>query len=354
MSRFADSPDQVLLRALAWEFSGLNWQLARGALRQPVFGLSDAQQRLGCYRHRDRSITLARSLVFERPWGEVREVLAHEMAHQYACEVLGAVDEPSHGFAFQRACERMGIGAHASGAPQGLADSPDEPRILRKIRKLLALAQSPNEHEARLAAAKAQRLMLENNLATAAAATPQRYAARQVGPVKGRFQAHEKILAGLLTRHFFVEGLWMQGFDARRGMKGRYLEISGTPENLELAAWVYDFLIETAERLWRTHKRTQGIRGNGERRRYLAGVVSGFSEQLEGQARRNRIEGLVWVGDPGLQGFFQRRHPRVRMARGPSIRATGAYQHGKAAGREIVLRRPVSGGSTRGPRLLEG
>ncbi len=354
MSRFAPSPDEVMLRALHWEWGALNGRLLRGALRRPVFGLSDAQQRLGSWNARDRCITIARSLLRDRPWGEVREVLAHEVAHQYASEVLGAVDEPAHGRAFQRACERMGIGARAGGPLRGLPEGPDEPKVLRKIRKLLALAQSPNEHEARLAAAKAQRLMLENNLAEAETGAPLVYAARQLGPVKGRFQAHEKVLAGLLSEHFFVECIWMQGCDVNRGLMGRYLEIIGTPENLELAAWVHAYLLETAERLWAVHKRRQGIRGNAERRRYLAGVMAGFREQLRGQAKLNREEGLVWVGDPDLRGFFERRHPYVQKRRGPRIRATDAWHHGKAAGREIVLRKPVGAAAGKGGRLLEG
>jgi hypothetical protein len=354
MPRYASDPEQVLLRALQWEWSSINASLLRGALEPASIGLVDSQRRLGRWSRLERNISLARGLVMERPWAEVREVLAHEMAHQYAHEVLGAVDEPAHGLAFRRTCERMGIRAAARGRPEGLPEGPDEPRILRRIRKLLALAQSPNEHEARLAAARAQRLMLEHNLEGVEQGLPQAYRSRQLGPVKRRFQAHEKIVGGLLAEHFFVRCVWMNGFDPQRGMAGRYLEISGTPENLEMAAWVYEFLLETAERLWRAHKRARRIQGDAERRRFLAGVVYGFGEQLRTQDHHNQEEGLIWLGDPGLEDYVGTRHPRLRRGRGARIRATDAWHEGKAAGREIVLRKPVTGRAGKGGRLLEG
>jgi hypothetical protein len=203
-----------------------------------------------------------------------------------------------------------------------------------------------------LAAARAQRLMLEHNLDQGDTDEPLPYQSRQLGSVRGRFSAHEKMLAGLLGEHFFVVCIWMNGFDAQRGVSGRYLEVSGTPENLDMAAWVHSFVSDTAERLWREHKRSQGIRGDRERRRYLAGVVYGFGQQLRGQARQNRQEGLIWLGDPGLEGYYRTRHPRVRTGRGPRIRATDAWRDGQAAGRDIVMHRPVAGQAAKGGRKL--
>ncbi|MFH1466476.1 MAG: DUF2786 domain-containing protein [Pseudomonadota bacterium] len=349
-ARRAPTVDAGLLQALLAEWRSINDHLLLGALTPPVMGLSDDRVRLGRWERVGRAIHLSRALVLEKPWGMVRAVLAHEVAHQYVDEVLGVRDETAHGAAFHRTCERMGISPAARGAPAPL----EEPRALRRVRKLLALAESPNEHEARLAAARARRLMLEHNLEAQLAATPQRYATRQVGEVRGRFSAHEKILGGLLAQHFFVQCLWMTGFDVRTGRPGRYLELSGTPENLDMAAWVHAFLLETGERLWRDHRRAARLQGDGERRRFLAGVMLGFDEQLRGQAEADRQAGLVWVGDGGLDDFYARSHPRVLTRQGPRVRTTDAFHEGRAAGRDIVLRKPVTAKSVRGRHLIGG
>ena len=47
------------------------------------------------------------------------EVLKHEMAHQYAHEILGARDESAHGEAFRTVCQRLGIDA-SGDVPQSL------------------------------------------------------------------------------------------------------------------------------------------------------------------------------------------------------------------------------------------
>ena len=86
------------------------------------------------------------------------------MAHQYVHEVLGKVDESAHGPAFRELCARLGIDAGAAGVPAAGAPSADDARVLERIARLLALAESANVHEAQAAMNAAQRLMLKHNL----------------------------------------------------------------------------------------------------------------------------------------------------------------------------------------------
>jgi len=79
--------------------------------------------------------------------------LKHEMAHQFVHEVLGEQEAP-HGPAFRATCARLGIDQRAGGLPQP-AQSADQRRLLERVHKLLALAQSDNQHEAEAAAAAA-------------------------------------------------------------------------------------------------------------------------------------------------------------------------------------------------------
>ena len=59
----------------------------------PVFAFTDGSHRLGSWNRLHRTISLSRRMVFEQPWSVVREVLKHEMAHQYVDEVLRIHDE---------------------------------------------------------------------------------------------------------------------------------------------------------------------------------------------------------------------------------------------------------------------
>jgi len=144
--------------------------------------------------------------VVEAGWGEVIEVLKHEMAHQYVSEILGDPDGVAHGKAFRELCERLAIDARAAGRPQDSDGGEAAPRVLSRIAKLLALAGSANQNEAELAMAEAQRLMLAHNLEMAAGHS---YRFVHLGRPTGRVTEAERTLANLLAEHFFVEVIWV-------------------------------------------------------------------------------------------------------------------------------------------------
>lgn len=347
--------ERALLRELVRAYKSVNLTYFKGRLTLPTLTLSDARRRLGQWHPASRTLEIARPLVLTQPWGVVLEVLKHEMAHQFVHEVLGEVAESAHGPAFRATCERLGIDAAAAGVPRSAAEH-DEPaaRAVERIAKLLALAESPNQHEAEAAMAAAQRLMLKYNLDVAQEHRPTTYGFRHLGKASGRVGEHERLLAMILGRHFFVEVIWVPVYRPHDGKRASVLEVCGSSANLAMADYVHGFLLHTAEQLWVEHRRGAGIATNRDRRIYLAGVMSGFAEKLARQTDAHRAEGLVHVKDGDLSGFFRRRHPYVRHVRHAGQRKNEAYAHGKEAGKRIVLRRGVEAGSQGGggPRLL--
>ena len=354
--------EAAAVRALLRDWEQINYDHFRDALEPPVLVLSDAAGRLGRWSSVERTIEIARPLVLGQPWGVVVEVLKHEIAHQYAFEVIGAHDQTAHGPAFHRACAMLGIDAAGSGLPRVTESAPEaESRVLSRIAKLLALAGSPNEHEAQAAMRGAQRLMLKYNLDETKARGREGadgradYGFRQLGEPTGRLQAHQRILAAILGSHFFVKCIWITVHRPLVGKSATVLEICGTAPNLATAAYAHDFLLRTAERLWQDHKRAKAIRGDGPRRSYLVGVMRGFNDKLDGQEKAHRTQGLVWVGDPALARYYAGRHPRVRSVRSKARHIAAAFAEGREAGRAIVLHRGIeSGGGARGRLLPAG
>jgi hypothetical protein len=341
----------ALLRELRDTWREINANHFRGRMRPPAFALSDVGSRLGRWDGATRTLSLDRALVRQRPWSVVRELLKHEIAHQFVDEVLQVRDQAAHGPAFLDVCRRFGIDAAATGMPAAPAGGEGGSPVLRRIARLLALAESPNVHEAEAAMKVAQRLMLKHNIDARTAAAREGYAFVQLGLPRRRVEAAEHVLAGILSRHFFVESIWVPSFLPAEGRGGRVLELCGTVSNLEVASYVHGFLLETATRLWREHKRQHGIESDQERRRFQAGVMSGFAEKLKSGAKESQREGLIWVGDPGLEAYLHQRYPRRVGGGSVGIRLTQAYEHGRTAGRQIVLHKPVREARMRG-RLL--
>ena len=308
-----------------------------------MFALSDSQHRLGAWDSSTRTLSLSRRLVLDCAWTVVREVLKHEVAHQFVDEVLGVRDQTAHGPAFESVCRAHGFDGRAAGLPDGAEAGADAGSpILRRIARLLALAESPNVHEAAAAMRAAQRLMLRHNIDAATAAAREGYTFRHVGVPSGRVSGAEHVLAGILSRHFFVDVIWIPSYLPREGRSGRVLELCGTPSNLEVAVYVHEFLLLTGERLWREHKRAHHLTANAERRRFVLGVMIGFDEKLKSASDEDRREGLVWAGDPALNVFLAKRYPRRTGGSGIGVQPSETYEHGRHAGRNIVLHKPIT------------
>ncbi|WP_437761392.1 SprT-like domain-containing protein [Sorangium sp. So ce281] len=368
-ARLSAELEAALVRELMAAYQSLNYTHFRRKLRAASIELSDAASRLGRWISEARAIEISRPLVLTQPWGVVIEVLKHEMAHQYVHEVLGVRDEAAHGPAFRDVCTRLGIDGTAAGMPAtgrspadpggvarggdaGASEASIDARILDRIARLLALADSPNANEAQAAMSAAQRLMLKYNLDVAKARAARQYGFRHLGAPSGRVGETERIVGGILGKHFFVEAIWVPVYVPLEGKRGSVLEICGTPANLEMAAYVHAFLHHTAEQLWNEHKRTQGVKGNKDRRTYQAGVMLGFLEKLNAERKVSAEQGLVWVRDADLDGYYRTRHPHVQHLRHTGNQRTAAHAHGREAGRKIVLHRPMQGATGNRGMLL--
>ena len=139
-------------------------------LRKPFFSLGNMKGKWGYWSGEKNEICLSRELVLDHPWDTVCEILLHEMAHQYAEQVLGGHDEPPHGPKFNQACHLLRANPRASGNYKPLDErilkySPSSgDKIIVRVKKLMALAQSQNRHEAELAMAKAHEFIEKYNI----------------------------------------------------------------------------------------------------------------------------------------------------------------------------------------------
>lgn len=347
--------ESAALHALSDEYEGLNQRHFKSMLRAPVLSLTDTTHQLGRWTATGRSLALSRALLLGHPWGVVVEVLKHEMAHQYVDEVLGVRDQTAHGPVFQKVCTDRGIDASAQGVPDPRGPTDAQRAVLEKVAKLLALAQSPNENESQAAMNAAQRLMLKHNLDAVQTRALRGYSFRQLGEALGRLEESISLIGSILSDHFFVEVIQVRVWRVREGRPGTVLEVSGTPENLAMAEYVYSFLHHTAEALWAQHKRRHGIRGDKDRRAYRAGVMQGFLDKLRAQQKSQQELGMVWAGDPALHRFYRQRHPWVRSTRTGGYGDHDARNHGREAGRKLVLHKGMDGAATsRGRQLGDG
>ncbi len=256
----------------------------------PVIRISDSKIRLGLWQPDSRTLSISRYLILTHPWHIVIEVLKHEMAHQYVWEVLK--ENEGHGPLFRKACARLGVDpgfVRAGGriSPETLAStakpSPETLKIMNTVEKLFSLAGSDNEHEARLASRKANALIQKHNLDLFKDENQFEY--RKAGYLvithkKKQIQRLQKSILHLLRQFYFVRSVLTKYYDARDQDTYQSIVLFGLQENLKIAEYVYHYLFETGNRLWRSNRSSRGY-GRKDQVSFYLGFTQGIKKTLE-------------------------------------------------------------------------
>ena len=254
--------ERRILHGLSCEWDAVLWAVKaelRKRMCKPLFALREFQNRLGYWSSEKREIGLSREFVLNHSWNDIREVLLHEMAHQFASEVLNAYQEPHHGRCFHNACRILKANPRATGTYVPLsrqifqASECESDKIRLRIQKLLALAQSSNIFEAEAAMIKAHELMAKYEIEQIVQNAPREYFSIFVGKPALRHFREDYSLALLLMDYYFVKGIWIGAYVIEKGKMGRVLELSGTVQNLQIASYVFDFIQQFIESAWKEY-----------------------------------------------------------------------------------------------------
>ncbi len=213
-----------------------------------------------------------------------------------------------------------------------------------RIRKLLALADSPNEHEAAAAAEKAQELMLRHGieLATVAASAHQPLKVDE-HVVSGKVDPWRRILASAVARSAGGRVVWHADWQGPRS-QGRLL-FYGPAGAVHGMVDVYRYLeaqltvISAAATAGRAERH---VHGRTWRNSFLLGAVGRLSQRLD--ARRNAStqtsvddsRALVLV-TTAVDREIERRHPSLRASNYQPAVHKHAYAAGGQAAQTVDL-----------------
>ncbi len=361
--------ERRILQGLSCEWQQAVWVLSpsyRKRMRAPLFSLGVMRDRWGFWSGEKREISLSRDLVFNHSWDAVREVLLHEIAHQFTEEVLAPAPEPPHGPHFQNACHLLRANPKASGKFIPLdkriyrgqisydSHSPED-KMMHRVKKLLALAESPNQHEAEAAMAKAHDLIVRYNLSLLARDDNRNFASISVGSPALRHFSEDYSLAHLLQDFYFIKGIWMSNYVPEKGKMGRVLEISGTIQNIKMASYVHDFVQNFIRSQWFDYNKDKRL-NRFRQSDFAVGIIEGFRSKLESPKKGKDPTALMKIEDPQLTKYFSYRYPRtVQIQRGARGRDEKVLKDGKRIGRSLVIAKGISESTgNRGLRIQGG
>lgn len=218
-------------------------------------------------------------------------------------------------------------------------------KVLEKIRRLLALSHSSNEHEAALAAAKAQELLFKYNLS-----------ANDVPGESVRREDFERqfidVGNGATWRIRLIHAVSKYNFGKvivldRIGK----LALIAEPHNAEVILYIYQYVRNEIDRLADEAWAAQGKVGNARswKGSFRLGAVQAVADQLKAQRGESEqaddnSRALVLAKDTALAEKVRELYPLLRKNRSsPRIDSSG-WAAGKRAGENISIRRGVKSG----------
>jgi hypothetical protein len=357
--------DEIKLRRL-WisqlykEHENICWRY-RVKLDPPIIELVDSGKYFGIWKSGIRTIKLSERLIEEHSWDVVVNVLKHEMAHQIVTEYFKS--DEKHGELFHQACRMIGVPEQLRRAtgdlPQGIRETSerdidsDTRKILEKVRKLLSLAQSKNEHESFLAMKKANELIEKYNIDRLERNTDSKYTYKIINPKKKRIENYQRRICLILRDYFYVYTIFSRIYHPGKCDYYKTIELCGTIENVLMAEYVYYFLLEKLASLWEYHQSNNGSPGS-KKRSYWLGVVDGFRDKLGKMEKEKNGNGkykysinkttsaLVCADDLMLKEFIDMRFPRLSNRRHQPVKIDHhTYKAGKKDGKKINLHRGI-------------
>jgi len=212
-------------------------------------------------------------------------------------------------------------------------------KVSDKIKKLLDLANSDNQHEAELAAKRATEIMTKYNL-TSADLQNNTYETDSLFEA-GRTPVEAKFVMEILKRCFFV-AVWTHK-SRITGKLQVFGKVYGEETNVQTALYVGAYLMRSMPQLWKSYKAETGAKA-AHRQAFYLGFTRGLIEQLEeAQAMVVRKESeaagkmMVLQTDPALT---ERVSGMNRQRK--TIRSNDAAQNdGHAAGKQFRISRGV-------------
>jgi len=231
----------------------------------------------------------------------------------------------------------------------------DKTAIIDKIKKLLALANSCNEHEAALAAAHAQRLLAVHNLAMADISASDRphQAERIETDVARSLPKWTRHLSAGVSSAFDCQAI-------HHPATGKMTFI-GVGADVQVAAYTFTYLDRTVRKLCSGYLKQHADAAIAGRQRelmrnsYYLGAVSTITRQLQDQKRQTPVTpgALVPVKEGLISRAMNEMGPIRQMhSRRSYINAT-AYNQGQTDGQQVRIQKGVEQSQSPRTSLLQ-
>lgn len=339
-------------------------------LQVPIFEITNSNKEFGAWCQATGTLRLSRHLIENYSWSVTLQVLKHEMAHQLCSSMLRG--RKPHDENFQQACEKLGVlpeYRRAGSCPVELVEeavagsvaTEKGRRCIARVKKLLALAESSNEHEAALAMQKANELMEKNHIQSLGTDKGQSFGYTIIDRKRKRIERYQRQICKILRDFFLVRVVLSTLYDPQRDDTYKTIELLGSRENVAIGEYCYHFLENRLALLWSRNRGRFDGSTRIEKNSYYLGVLHGFYKKLEVQKRGRRkagmepqLDALVVTEQQRLDEYVAIRFPRLKKVASRAAKLyRNTYHEGVEAGKSISLAEGLTPTEQVGGNLLQ-
>jgi len=318
----------------------------------------DQARVLGYFQPEDFCIGLHYRFMTEAKQAVVKNVLRHELAHYLRWIDNGQREDTTpHSTGFRALCATFGWGPEvfqASGDIETenatIEGDLQADELISKVKKLFALAESANAHEAELATRKANEIIIKYNLSflskegVAAGANPfSRLVNKKVLRYKRRSQKHTAILRILGTFGVFAV------FSAKS------IRVTGPEASVAVVEYVAQFLDRKLEDLYISAKQSNpNMRGAVMKNSFFRGIGQGYLHKIqqdqagvtkgpaqEGGSALSLVDQVEQYQDT-LAEYVQRWvYRRLSAAKSSAKVHSAAHSLGEQVGKNLQIAQPI-------------
>ena len=307
-----------------------------------VLTFFEGERKLGYFDHRFFEIGLNQALLKITNTETILDILRHELAH-YFTYIAYRSDYHNlapHGLEFRSVCEEMDWGQHISKPTLDLSLVPSaqsDEKVLKRVKALLNLSESSNEHESKLATLKANKLLLKHNLSLFDGPSEETFYRTSIFSVKRKNAKMQAM--GSIIEHFNVKTYYSYGESIVS------LKAYGRKTHLDLALYLAEFLDSEMERLWRLAKNRDSLSGLRDKNSFFIGLALGYTKKVQDLRNEeftpSEKKSLVLI-EKEVDRHFNRDIQGLGASRSQASLSWSSMESGESYGRNLSLHRPVT------------
>jgi hypothetical protein len=308
--------------------------------------------RLGFFDPHSYQVGINKRLMFLAKNDVIKNILRHELAHLITFLEHGR-DVAAHGEEFKTVCRKYSFSDQVRMAKANVelendmieGDIPSE-KLISRVKKLLSLATSDNEHESKLATTKANSLLLKHNLNNLKAVEAEEDVVCVKRVINGKKVTGKHRAIYEILKVFYVSPVFSYG------QGSFYLEVIGSRTNVELADYVANFLDLELDNLWKSaQKSNKSLKGISKKNSFMNGVALGHVSKIKSVQTEIASSRELMLIDKDLKVQTKRVYARLGKSTSKSSTCRDSQELGKTKGRALQILSALRGKS-KGPTKL--